>query len=129
MDLYSAGDYRYGRPLEAGTASMECITAVITGPLAALTAVAIIRNWSSRHVLQLTLCTCQMYGLVWFTLHPLFALSESLTTDPLLFWGIAFAMNAPWGIFPPILWYKSSKAVEHAFTYQQKQHDKNTEIN
>jgi hypothetical protein len=99
MDLYSAGDFRYGRPLEAGTAAMEGITALIVGPLSLLTAIAIVRDWSIRHVLQLTVSTCQMYGLTWFMAQPVFAAVESLTTDPLLFWVVAFALNAPWYVY------------------------------
>eukprot|EP00640_Fibrocapsa_japonica_P006742 CAMPEP_0113943074 /NCGR_PEP_ID=MMETSP1339-20121228/19160_1 /TAXON_ID=94617 /ORGANISM="Fibrocapsa japonica" /LENGTH=176 /DNA_ID=CAMNT_0000947837 /DNA_START=52 /DNA_END=579 /DNA_ORIENTATION=+ /assembly_acc=CAM_ASM_000762 len=99
MDLYAAADFRYGRPLETGTAAMEAITALIDGPLCIAVAYAAIHGRGWRHPAQIVLCTMQMYGLLWFILHPLFSdegMVGHFSSDPVLFWAIAVGMNAPW---------------------------------
>lgn len=114
LDLYAAADFRYGNPMEAGTAAMEAITAIFDGPLCICVAFAVINDRPWRHAAQLVLTTCQIYGLVWFVLQPLFSetgYAGHLSSDPFLFWGIAVGMNAPWGVVPPILFYKSWRAI------------------
>ena len=116
IDLYAAADFRYGRPLEAGTAAMEWITAVIVGPLCALLVYAIVTDKPWRHALQITLCTAQVYGLVWFAVHPFFYHLPVASDDPFLFYFFFVGLNAPWGIFPPILLAKSFSAISRQFT-------------
>jgi len=111
MDLYAAADFRYGRPLEPGTAAMETITGIIVGPLCLLLAYAIVTEKSWRHPLQIVVCTAQMYGLSWFLLHPIFYSLPVASSDPFLFWVIFVGLNAPWGIVPPLLLYNSFKTI------------------
>ena len=116
MDLYAAADFRYGRPLEAGTAAMEWITSVLLGPLCVVLLYAIVMNRPWRHVVQVMLCTAQMYGLTWFVLHKEFYHLPVASDDPFLFWVIFVGLNAPWAIFPPILLYKSWSAISAQFS-------------
>jgi len=111
MDLYGAADSRYGRPLESGTAAMELITACISGPLCFLLAFAIASRQPWRHPIQIILSTCQIYGLVWFIIQPIFYDQKVASDDPFLFWVIFVGLNAPWAIFPPILLIQSVTAV------------------
>jgi len=113
MNLYSAADLRYGTRIEAGTGSMETITGLIVGPFCLLTAYGIVKDTRWRHALQLCTSTCQMYGLAWFTLHPLFTTEQQVTHDPFLFVVVLIGMNAPWAIIPPVLWYESFKALSY----------------
>ena len=115
MDLYAAADFRYGRPLEAGTAAMEWITSVLLGPLCLVLLYAIVRDRPWRHVVQVMLCTAQIYGLTWFVLHKEFYHLPVASDDPFLFWVIFVGLNMPWGIFPPILLYKSWRAISAQF--------------
>jgi cholestenol delta-isomerase len=116
MDLYGAADFRYGRPLEAGTASMEMITALLVGPLCLMTAYGIVRDRPWRHIVQIVTCTCQMYGLTWFIFQPAFGsgLHSVASDDPFLFWVVFVGLNAPWGIIPPILFIQSFAALNRA---------------
>ena len=59
--------------MESGTTAMELITAVIDGPLCFIVAFGAAHNHSYRHPLQIILCTMQLYGLVWFTLQPIYS--------------------------------------------------------
>lgn len=101
MNLYGAADFRYGLPdsesleLEAGTAAMEAITALVTGPLCLLLAWAIVGNKSWRWSVQVVVCTCQMYGLAWFMTHPFFLADKISSNDPFLYWVIFVGFNAP----------------------------------
>jgi hypothetical protein len=71
--------------LESGTAAMEAITALIDGPLCFFVAFAAIHDFGCRHPLQIILCTMQLYGLVWFTLQPIFSdtgVAGHFSSDP-----------------------------------------------
>lgn len=96
--------------MESGTAAMECITALIVGPLCFLVLVTNVLDHPLCYVLQLITCTMQLYGLTWFTLQPLFTtsgLSGHFSSDPILFWIVAVGCNAPWAIFPTILLFEA----------------------
>jgi hypothetical protein len=99
MNLYGAADYRYGfgenLELEPGTAAMEAITALITGPLCLLLAWGIVGNKPWRWAVQLITCSCQMYGLAWFMAHPFFSADKISSDDPFLYWVIFVGFNAP----------------------------------
>lgn len=95
LDMYGAADYRYGDYnglMESGTTAMEAITALVDGPLCFLVVLASVQGWGCRHALQMILCTMQIYGLVWFTLQPIFShegfthhfSSDPVRIDPLL---------------------------------------------
>ncbi len=60
MDFYAKGDLRYGNPMEAGTAAMEAITALVDGPLCLAVAYAATNEKSWRHPVQFLLCTMQV---------------------------------------------------------------------
>jgi hypothetical protein len=81
-------DFRYGDyngMMESGTTAMELITAVIDGPLCFLVAFAAAHDLNWRHPLQIILCTMQLYGLVWFTLQPIYSdtgLAGHFSSDP-----------------------------------------------
>ena len=113
--MYAAGDYRYGSPMDSGTAGMEAITAILVGPFCFLAAFANLHKLSWEHPMMLVLCTCQLYGLAWFTAQPYFSEEgfegHFAVHDPLLFWGIVVFFNAPWAIAPVILLVRSWKAV------------------
>jgi cholestenol delta-isomerase len=115
MNLYGASDYRYGfgtmPELEPGTAAMEAITALVTGPLCLLLAWAIVGRSAYRWSLQIVVCTCQMYGLTWFVAHPAFSIEQVASSDPFLYWVIFVGFNAPWGIVPPIMMMQALRHV------------------
>jgi cholestenol delta-isomerase len=129
MDLYAAADFRYRRPLlEEGTAAMEAITALFDGPLCVLVAYGIVSQRIWRHPLQLILCVCHLYGLVWFTLHTFFSANPVATSDPFLFWVVFVGLNAPWSVFPSILLYKSfSHIVDQLKLASSKQFQKKSQ--
>ncbi|OQR82131.1 hypothetical protein THRCLA_11113 [Thraustotheca clavata] len=120
MDLYSASDFRYGYPMEEGTAAMETITAFIDGPLCLLAAYAFVTRQSYYHPVVVVVCVMQLYGLTWFCLHPFFSDSTHISSDPGLFWVICVGMNMPWAIFPSILLYKSFTAIVQQFEVNQQ---------
>lgn len=84
-------DFRYGDyggVMESGTAAMELITAVFDGPLCFLVAFGATHNLSYRHPLQIILCTCQLYGLTWFILQPMFSdtgIAGHFSSDPVIY--------------------------------------------
>jgi hypothetical protein len=86
--LFLHPDFRYGDyngMMESGTTAMELITAVIDGPLCFLVAFAAAHDLNWRHPLQIILCTMQLYGLVWFTLQPIYSdtgLAGHFSSDP-----------------------------------------------
>ena len=120
MNLYSASDFRYGFPMESGTAAMETITALIDGPLCFLAAYGFVHQKYWYHPIVLIVTVMQMYGLLWFTLHPWFEAAPQVTSDPTLFWAILVGMNIPWGIVPPILFYKSYNVMCAISFHHQK---------
>lgn len=78
------GDYGNGL-MESGTHAMEVITALIDGPLCFIVAFGAAHNHSYRHPLQIILCVMQLYGLLWFTLQPLFSdtgIEGHFSSDP-----------------------------------------------
>lgn len=82
-------DYRYGHYgnglMESGTHAMEAITALIDGPLCFLVAFAAAHDYGCRHPLQIILCVMQLYGLLWFTLQPIYSdtgVAGHFSSDP-----------------------------------------------
>ena len=116
MDIYMVADWRYGNPMEPGTRAMEAITVLLDGPLCLLAAYAAVKDLPWRHPCQFLVCTMQIYGLIWFSLHPIFDRSiQHLSTSPFLFLGVAFGLNGPWAIFPPMLWVQSWNEMTSKF--------------
>eukprot|EP01038_Epipyxis_sp_PR26KG_P009657 gene9657-13001_t len=129
LDLYAAADYRYGLYnsekglMESGTHAMELITTLIDGPLCFLVVICAAHNISFRHPLQLILCTMQLYGLIWFTLQPIYSdsgVEGHFSCDPKMFWLIAVGANAPWAIFPVLLLIQSVLAISKSFSITNK---------
>lgn len=74
--------------MESGTHAMEVITALIDGPLCFIVAFGAAHNHSYRHPLQIILCVMQLYGLLWFTLQPIYSdtgLAGHFSSDPVRF--------------------------------------------
>lgn len=144
-------DYRYGvyagGMMESGTAAMEAITAILDGPMCFLVVFASVHGYSWHHPLRIILCTCQLYGLVWFVLQPIFSvhgIAGHFASDPvsafafmslffllcslavvfvlsqILFWLVAVGCNAPWGIFPTILLVQSFRECCISFSKTTK---------
>jgi hypothetical protein len=67
----------------------------------------------------------QIYGLVWFILHPQFDFSgtQHITSDTFLFWFLVVGMNAPWGIVPVILWVQSFRAIVQGMAATEEKAD------
>lgn len=97
--------------MESGTAAMEAITALVDGPLCFLVAFAAVNELPWRYPLQLILCVMQIYGLVWFTLQPLFSNTgaDHFSPDPVSFNYITlsflFYSNFPFSFLVPFLGY------------------------
>ena len=95
-NLYLYLDYRYGDyngMMESGTTAMELITAVIDGPLCFLVVFAAAHDFPWRHPVQIILCTMQLYGLVWFTLQPIYSdtgLAGHFSSDPVSYACVKF---------------------------------------
>lgn len=71
--------------MESGTHAMEAITALIDGPLCFLVAFAAAHDYGCRHPLQIILCVMQLYGLLWFTLQPIYSdtgVAGHFSSDP-----------------------------------------------
>jgi cholestenol delta-isomerase len=112
--------------MESGTHAMEVITALIDGPLCFFVAWAAAHDYGCRHPFQIILCVMQLYGLLWFTLQPIYSetgVAGHFSSDPSLFWGIAVGCNAPWGIFPVILLYQSVVEVSNRLAPQNNKRD------
>jgi cholestenol delta-isomerase len=113
--------------MESGTHAMEAITALIDGPLCFLVAWSAVHDYGCRHPFQIILCVMQLYGLLWFTLQPIFSdtgMAGHFATDPNLFWGIAVGCNAPWAIFPAILLVQSVMEVSCKMAASNKQQER-----
>lgn len=83
--------------MESGTTAMEAITALLTGPVCLMVAVGAVHECSWRHPLQIILCTMQLYGLIWFTLQPIYSetgLEGHFSSDPVSSDLINTIMNA-----------------------------------
>ncbi len=96
LDMYAAADYRYGDyngVMESGTAAMEAITALLTGPMCFLVAFADVQGYGCRHPLMIILCTMQLYGLIWFTLQPLYSeigIAGHFSSDPVRYYFLIY---------------------------------------
>ncbi len=126
--------------MESGTTAMEAITALIVGPMCLLVAFASSHGYSWHHPLQIIVCTCQLYGLTWFTLQPIFShtgLAGHFSSDPVscfefkfvvpciaLFgyvvrrcyfglWRLAPTLRGPCS--PPFFWCHPSESAARAF--------------
>jgi hypothetical protein len=74
------------------------------GPLSLLTVFGILRDWHSRHVVQIIVCTAHVYGVA---LYYLTNWNESRVhgvaysrPETLYFWVYYVGFNLPWAIVP-----------------------------
>ncbi|ORY03962.1 Emopamil-binding protein [Basidiobolus meristosporus CBS 931.73] len=107
---YSKGDSRY-LSSDSFVVNMERITAFIDGPLAFYVAYAIYTNSPGRHVAQISVSICQLYGCVLYYLTTLFEGSPHCDPHPLYFWFYFVIINAFWTIIPMILIKQSWSAI------------------
>ncbi|KAI8053933.1 putative EBP domain protein [Syncephalis plumigaleata] len=103
---YSLSDSRYLRS-DLFMVCMEGITAVIDGPLCLLAARALFTGSPHRHVLQLTVSVCQIYGLVLYYLTEVFAEKSNSNPHWLYYWVYFVGVNFLWMAIP-LSWIKRS---------------------
>ncbi|KAI9598293.1 Emopamil binding protein-domain-containing protein [Syncephalis fuscata] len=89
---YALSDSRYLRS-DLFTLTMEGITAAIDGPLCYLAARAIFTRSPHRHLLQLTVSLCQIYGLVLYYLTEVFAEKSNSNPHWLYYWVYFVGIN------------------------------------
>ncbi|KAF0639581.1 hypothetical protein FPSE5266_03518 [Fusarium pseudograminearum] len=115
---YTLSDSRY-LTHDIFTVSVETITCLAWGPLSFLTVFGILRDWHSRHVVQIIVCTAHVYGVA---LYYLTNWNESRVhgvaysrPETLYFWVYYVGFNLPWAIVPLILLRDSWSQVSEAF--------------
>nr|XP_004659935.1 emopamil-binding protein-like [Jaculus jaculus] len=88
--------------------SLEILTVVLDGFLALFLIYAIVREKYYRHFIQITLCTCELYG-GWMTFFPEWLIgSPSLNTNSwLYFWVYLVFFNGVWVLIPALLLWQS----------------------
>ncbi|KAM0197143.1 hypothetical protein ACHAPA_002468 [Fusarium lateritium] len=116
---YTLSDSRY-LTHDIFTVSVETITCLAWGPLSLLAAVGILKDWHSRHVVQVIVCTAHAYGVA---LYYLTNWNESRVhgvaysrPEALYFWVYYVGFNLPWAVVPLVLLRDSWQQVSKAFT-------------
>jgi len=111
---YSRADARW-EVRDPGVISLEILTVLVVGPLCLLNVYAIMKKKAYRHLVQIIICVCELYG-GWMTFCPEWvAGSPALNTSSfLLLWVYLFFMNFVWVIIPFILLWESSAWVIYA---------------
>ncbi|KLO88371.1 putative emopamil-binding protein (phenylalkylamine Ca2+ antagonist binding protein) [Fusarium fujikuroi] len=115
---YTLSDSRY-LTHDIFTVSVETITCLAWGPLSFLAVVGILRDWHSRHVVQVIVCTAHVYGVA---LYYLTNWNESRVhgvaysrPETVYFWIYYVGFNLPWAIVPIVLLRDSWLQVARAF--------------
>ena len=107
---YGRADSRWSG-YDATVLSLELITVLLLGPLAVACAYAVMRRCAWRHVAQLIICVCELYGGI-MTFGPEWLArpiaSPSLTSDPWMVAVYLFFMNGLWVWVPLVLAYDSA---------------------
>jgi len=99
---YAKGDSRYMSD-DVFTVCMESMTAWVDGPLAFLALLAFLQNKPYRHLVQITLSLCQLYGdVLYFSTAYMEGFKHGPYNHPLYFWFYFFFMNILWIIIPSI---------------------------
>ncbi|RGP69945.1 putative emopamil-binding phenylalkylamine ca2+ antagonist binding [Fusarium longipes] len=119
---YTLSDSRY-LTHDIFTVSVETITCpkqLAWGPLSLLTVFGILRDWHSRHVVQIIVCTAHVYGVA---LYYLTNWNESRVhgvaysrPETLYFWVYYVGFNLPWAVVPLVLLRDSWSQVSNAFS-------------
>ncbi|KAI0248624.1 Emopamil-binding protein [Lactifluus subvellereus] len=104
---YAAADARWGTA-DPTVVSLEVLTVLGAGPLAALIVYQIVKRDPARHYWIVVLSTAELYG-GWMTFCPEWLTgSPSLnTSNPLFLWVYLFFMNVIWVVLPVWLMYDS----------------------
>lgn len=115
---YGKGDSRYITS-DPFTVCMETITAFIDGPLAFIAVYAFVKNRPYRHVIQVLLSLCQLYGdVLYFSTEIMDGCSHGVLWHPLYFWFYFFFMNILWIIFPSLCIVESYNVLVKAQAFQ-----------
>ncbi|CAI2181990.1 11419_t:CDS:2 [Funneliformis geosporum] len=122
---YSLSDSRY-MTSDSFVVNMEGITAVCIGPTAYLSAIGILQNWPSRHVLQLITSLGQLYGLVLYYATTLLEGFPHSRPEPLYFWVYFFGINFIWVLIPGALFLQSCLYLTNTVREDQKKKSKKT---
>ncbi|KAI0231903.1 3-beta-hydroxysteroid-Delta(8),Delta(7)-isomerase [Lamellibrachia satsuma] len=115
---YAKGDSRY-LTSDTFTVCMESITCYIDGPLAFLAVYAFLYKRPYRHIVQITLSLCQVYGAVLYFLTELkddFVHGEMW--HPLYFWFYFVFMNSLWIVIPLGCIFESCLCLNAAQQYK-----------
>jgi hypothetical protein len=104
---YAAADSRWGTA-DPTVVSLELLTVLGAGPMAAFIVYQIVQRDPARHYWIIVLSTAELYG-GWMTFCPEWLTgSPSLnTSNPLFFWVYLLFMNIIWVIIPVWLMYDS----------------------
>jgi len=104
---YAAADARWGTA-DPTVVSLEVLTVLGAGPLAALIVYQIVKRDPARHYWIVVLSTAELYG-GWMTFCPEWLTgSPSLnTSNPLFLWVYLVFMNVIWVVLPVWLMYDS----------------------
>jgi len=101
---------------------MEGITGFVDGPLSFLALYAFVANTPYRHVVQLVLSLCQLYGdVLYFLTEYKEGFVHGIMWHPQYFWFYFVFMNAIWLVIPLMCVYESVSAMVRAQTLQDKQ--------
>ena len=102
--VFSSGD--------SFTVCMETITAFVDGPLAFMALYAFLQNKPYRHVTQLVLSLCQLYGdVLYFSTEFKDGCTHGPMYHPVYFWFYFVFMNILWIIIPSMCLFESWKAI------------------
>ena len=94
------------------TVCMETITAFVDGPLAFMALYAFLQNKPYRHVTQLVLSLCQLYGdVLYFSTEFKDGCTHGPMYHPVYFWFYFVFMNILWIIIPSMCLFESWKAI------------------
>ncbi|KAF4457630.1 putative emopamil-binding protein (phenylalkylamine Ca2+ antagonist binding protein) [Fusarium austroafricanum] len=115
---YTLSDSRY-LTHDIFTVTIETITCFVWGPLSFLVVAGILKNWHSRHVVQIIVCIAHVYSV---SLYYLTNWNESRVhgvaysrPETLYFWVYYVGFNIPWAIVPLVLLRDSWLQVVKAF--------------
>ena len=104
---YGKADLRWA-VRDAPTICIELITVVLVGPLCLWLAWAVKERKAYRHILQATVCVCELYG-GWMTFGPEWVEgSPNLVTNNWVYmWIYLVFMNGLWVVLPAVLLWHS----------------------
>ncbi|KAJ1850584.1 hypothetical protein LPJ73_003383, partial [Coemansia sp. RSA 2703] len=90
---------------------LEIITVVIIGPMCFWTAWAILKNNSSRHITQLSVCVLHLYSVTLYFGTEFMVPESNCRPEFVYIWIYLIGMNAPWVVVPLYLAIDSGKQI------------------